>query len=56
MPKFLEEKLEREYPGNKKAVFGTMNKIGAMHGNKETALGKKMEKKHDAKMARKAKA
>jgi len=56
MPRFLEEKLEREYPGNKKAIFGTMNKIGAMRGNKETALGKQMERKHNAKMAKKAKA
>lgn len=54
MPKFLEDKLKREYPGNNHAVFGTMNKIGAMKGNKVTALGKKMEKEHKAKM-RKAK-
>lgn len=53
MPKFLEEKLEKEYPGNPHAVFGTMNKIGAMKGNKETKKGKAMEKKHD--MAKKMK-
>ncbi len=52
MPKFLEEKLEREYPGDKHAIFGTMNKIGAVRGNKETPLGKKMQAKHDAKMSR----
>jgi hypothetical protein len=46
MPKFLEEKLEKEYGNNKHAIYGTMNKIGAMHGNKETAKGKAMEKKH----------
>lgn len=45
-PKFLEKKLEKEYPGNPHAVYGTMNKIGAMHGNKETAKGRRMEKKH----------
>lgn len=53
MPKFLEDKLKKEYPGNDRAVFGTMNKIGAMKGNKETSLGKKMEKKHAADMRKK---
>lgn len=53
MPKFLEKKLEKEYPGDEKAVFGTMNKIGAMKGNKETKKGEAMEKKHD--MAKKMK-
>lgn len=47
MPKFLEEKLEKEYPGNSHAVFGTMNRIGAMKGSKETKKGKAMEKKHE---------
>jgi hypothetical protein len=46
MPKFLEAKLKKEYPNNPHAVFGTMNAIGAMHGNKETAKGAAMEKKH----------
>ncbi len=46
MPKFLEDKLKREYPGNDRAVYGTLNAIGAMHGNKETAKGKAMERKH----------
>jgi len=50
MPAFLEAKLKREYPNNPHAVFGTMNKIGAMRGNKETAKGKRMQKKHDAKV------
>ena len=44
-PKFLEKKLEKEYGDNKHAIYGTMNKIGAMHGNKETKKGKRMEKK-----------
>ncbi len=48
MPKFLEDKLKKEYPGNPGAVFGTMNKLGAMKGNKETAKGRAMEKKHAA--------
>ena len=50
MPQFLEDKLKAEYGNNKKAIFGTMNKIGAMHGNKETALGAKMQSKHDRDM------
>jgi hypothetical protein len=46
MPVFLEEKLKKEYPGNPRAVYGTMNKIGAMRGNKVTRKGLQMEKKH----------
>lgn len=48
MPEFLEKKLKAEYPGNPGAVYGTMNKIGAMHGNKETEKGREMEQKHAA--------
>lgn len=55
MPKFLEEKLKKEYPNNPGAVYGTMNKIGAMKGSKETALGKRMAKKHVADMKKKGK-
>ena len=50
MPKFLEDKLKAEYPNNPHAVYGTLNAIGAMHGNKETAKGVRMEAKHMAKM------
>lgn len=46
MPKFLEDKLKKEYPNNPGAVYGTMNAIGAMHGNKETKKGAAMEHKH----------
>lgn len=53
MPKFLENKLKKEYPNNPGAVYGTMNKIGAMKGNKITAKGRAMEKKHKADMASK---
>lgn len=49
MPKFLEAELKKEYPDNPKAVFGTMNAIGAMNGNKETAKGAAMEARHEAK-------
>ncbi len=51
MPKFLEDKLKAEYPNNPHAVYGTMNKIGAMHGNKETAKGRAMDAQHARKMA-----
>ncbi len=50
MPKFLENKLKAEYGNNPRAIYGTMNKIGAMHGNKETAKGVAMERKHAASM------
>ena len=50
MPQFLEKKLKKEYGSNKKAIYGTMNKIGAMKGNKETAKGKMMTKKHSRDM------
>ena len=47
MPAFLEEKLKREYPGDPGAVYGTLNKLGAMRGNKETPKGRAMQAKHD---------
>ncbi len=47
MPKFLEDKLKAEYPNNPHAVYGTMNKLGAMRGNKETATGRAMQAKHE---------
>lgn len=46
MPKFLEDKLKREYGPNSKIVYKVMNKIGAMRGNKETAKGRAMARKH----------
>ena len=46
MPAFLEKKLRAEYGNNPHAIYGTMNAIGAMHGNKETAKGRAMERKH----------
>ena len=49
MPKFLEAKLKKEYGNDKHAIYGTMNKLGAMKGNKETAKGRTMEAKHDKK-------
>jgi hypothetical protein len=50
MPAFLEKKIKSEYPGNPSAVYGTMNKLGFMHGNKVTAKGIAAERKHNAKM------
>lgn len=47
MPEFLEKKLEKEYPDNPHAVYGTMNKLGVIKGNKETKKGKLEEKKHE---------
>jgi hypothetical protein len=46
MPKFLEAKLKSEYGNNARAVYGALNKLGAMHGNKETAKGRAMQAKH----------
>lgn len=53
MPKFLEDKLKAEaskqgFTGRRAAryIYGAMNNMGAMHGNKETAKGKRMDEKH----------
>lgn len=46
MPKVLEDKLKAEYPNNPHAVYGTLNKIGMMHGNQETAKGRAFDAKH----------
>ncbi len=45
MPAKIEAKLKKEYPNNPGAVYGTMNKLGYMKGNKETAKGKALDKK-----------
>ena len=50
MPKFLENKLKAEYGENSKVPYKVMNSIGAMRGNEETAKGREMEAKHEAKM------
>jgi hypothetical protein len=41
----VEGKLKRRYPGNPGAVYGTLNKIGLMRGNKTTAKGRKAAKR-----------
>ena len=53
MPKFLEKKLKKEYGAKSKVPYKVMNKIGAMKGNKETAKGREMAKKHKRKMGEK---
>ncbi len=47
MPKFLEEKLKREYGADSKIPYKVMNAMGAMHGNKETAKGRAMAATHE---------
>lgn len=47
MPLFLEKKLKKEYGADSHIPYEVMNKIGAMHGNKETAKGREMERKHE---------
>jgi hypothetical protein len=63
MPKFLENKLKSEaskkgFTGKKAAkyVYGAMNNMGAMKGNKETAKGKAMQAKHTMKISQLARA
>jgi hypothetical protein len=41
----VEAKLKKEYPGNPGAVYGTLNQLGFMHGNKATAKGRAPAKK-----------
>lgn len=50
MPRFLEDKLKAEYGANSKIPFKVMNALGAMRGNKETAKGAAMARKHEAKI------
>ena len=52
MPKFLEDKLKREYGADSKIPYAVMNKLGAMNGSKETAKGRAMEAKHERDMKR----
>ena len=61
MPAFLEAKLKSEaakkgFKGRRAAryIYGAMNNMGAMHGNKETAKGARMEQKHREKVSKSA--
>jgi hypothetical protein len=47
MPAFLEKKLKKEYGSDSSIPYAVMNSIGAMHGSKETAKGRAMERKHE---------
>jgi hypothetical protein len=51
MPAFLESKLRSEYGNNPHAIYGTLNKLGALRGNRETAKGRAMQAKHVRDMA-----
>ena len=51
MPKFLERKMKAEYGAESDIPYKIMNKLGAMKGNKETAKGKAMQKKHTMKIS-----
>ena len=54
MPKFLEDDL-RKFAAKKgktgreadRYIYGAMNNMGAMKGNKETAKGAAMQRKHE---------
>jgi hypothetical protein len=49
----MEDKLKKEYGDNDNAVYGTMNKMGYMAGNKETAKGEEAQDKHDMRRKKK---
>ena len=53
MPKALEAKLKKEYPGEPAAPYKIMNKLVLMKGDKETKKGKNDDKKQE--MAKKFK-
>lgn len=36
----VEDKLKAEYGDNKGAIFGTLNRVGLMRGNRSTAKGR----------------
>jgi hypothetical protein len=56
MPEFIERKLKKEYRNNDHAIYGTMNKLGLVKGNRETAKGKRVEAKHEKKLSTKSNA
>lgn len=47
MPAFLEKKLKAQYGANSSAPYAIMNKLGYMHGSKETAKGVASQAKHE---------
>jgi len=50
MPKFLEEKLKKEYGAKSDIPYKIMNAKGYMKGSKETSKGRSAEKKHEREM------
>ena len=56
MPAFLEKKLKQRYGAKSAIPYKIMNSIGAMRGNKETAKGRAMQKKHTMKISQLARA
>ena len=50
MPKFLEEKLKKEYGAKSDIPYKIMNKLGCMKGINETSKGRSVEKKHEREM------
>jgi hypothetical protein len=51
MPEFLLKKLKQEYGADSKIPYKIANAKGWMKGPNETALGRKMDQKHEAKMS-----
>jgi hypothetical protein len=51
MPKFLETKLKKKYGEDSDIPYKIMNKLGFMHGSKETEKGKAAARKHAKKKA-----
>ncbi len=47
MPRFLEDKLKREYGADSAIPYKIMNAQGYMRGNKITAKWRKLQQKHD---------
>ena len=50
MPDFLIKKLQEEYPNDPHAVWGTLNKRGFVHGNRETEKGREADRKHERRL------
>ncbi len=47
MPKKLEAKLKKEYGANSDIPYKIMNKMGVMHGNKETKKGRSIDERFE---------
>ncbi len=53
MPRFLEQKLKKQYGANSAIPYKIMNAQGLMRGSKETPKGREMESKHKRDMMKK---